>query len=46
VPRTKIKFTLQGLQSSSIVHFRIAAIDPSAKTGVSPWSDWIAATAR
>jgi hypothetical protein len=46
IPCTKSKFTLGGVPSSSVVHFRVAAIDPSAATGVSPWSDWIAATAR
>lgn len=46
IPCTKSKFTLDGLQASSVVHFRVAAIDPSSKTGLTAWSDWIAATAR
>ena len=46
VPCTKSKYTLEGVQPSSVVHFRVAAIDPSSKTGQTAWSDWIAATAR
>jgi len=43
---TKSRFTLVGAPSSSVVHLRVAAIDPSSATGQSGWSDWIAATAR
>jgi hypothetical protein len=43
---TKSKYTLTGAASLSVVHFRVAAIDPSSSTGQSAWSDWIAATVR
>ena len=45
-PCTKTKFTLKGAQSQSVVHFRVAAIDPSSATGQSPWSEWVAGTVR
>jgi hypothetical protein len=45
IPCTKAKFTLDGVPTSSVVHFRVAAIDPSEKTGTTAWSDWVAATA-
>ena len=41
-PCTKTKYTLKGAQAPSTVYFRVAAIDPSATTGRSPWSDWVA----
>jgi hypothetical protein len=28
------------------VYFRVAAIDPTSSTGIGPWSDWVACTAR
>ena len=43
---TRAKYTLKGAQSSTIVHFRVAAIDPASATGASPWSDWVAGTVR
>jgi hypothetical protein len=43
---TKSKYTLEGAPPASVVYFRVAAIDPSVKTGQSAWSGWIAATAR
>jgi len=46
IPCTKSQFTMEGAQASSVVHFRVAAIDPSAKTGQTAWSDWTSATAR
>jgi hypothetical protein len=46
VPCTKTKYTLTGAQSATVVHFRVAAIDPTAPAGVSPWSDWVACTVR
>jgi hypothetical protein len=46
VPCTKTKYTLAGAQSASVVHFRVAAIDPIASAGVSPWSDWVSCTVR
>jgi hypothetical protein len=44
VPCTKTKFKIDGEKSASVVSFRVAAIDPKSPTGVSPWSDWVAAT--
>ncbi len=47
LPCTKTKYTLGGLApSGSTVYFRVAAIDPHAPTGMSPWSAWISATVR
>jgi hypothetical protein len=46
VPCTKTKYTLEGGQSASVVHFRVAAIDPTSSTGTSPWSDWVTCTVR
>lgn len=46
VPCTKSRFTLEGAPSASVVHFRVAAIDPSSKTGTTAWSDWVAGTVR
>ncbi len=43
---TKTKFTLGGLPSNANVSFRVAAIDPSAATGQSPWSGWVGGNAR
>jgi hypothetical protein len=46
VPCTRSRFTFTGGTPSSIVHLRVAAIDPTSPTGIGPWSDWIAATVR
>jgi hypothetical protein len=46
VPCTRVRFTFVGGTSSTVVHLRVAAIDPTSLTGQSPWSDWIAATVR
>jgi hypothetical protein len=46
VPVTRTKYTLHGAQAHSTVNFRVAAIDPIAEGGLSPWSDWVAGTAR
>jgi len=46
IASTKTKYTLKGAQSSSVVHLRVAAIDPTSDTGQSPWSDWAAGTAK
>lgn len=44
---TRTKYTLDGASpSGSSVYFRVAAIDPVAATGQSPWSIWVAATVR
>jgi hypothetical protein len=47
IPCSKTKFTLENAgPSGSSVYFRLAAIDPHASLGQSPWSAWIAGTVR
>jgi hypothetical protein len=46
VPCTKSRYTIEAATSASVVHFRVAAIDPSSKTGTTAWSDWVAGTVR
>jgi hypothetical protein len=46
IPSTKRKITLSGLPHSANLSFRVAAIDPTSATGMSPWSAWITATVR
>lgn len=46
IPCTSRKFTLKGGVSGSIVHFRVAAIDPSSPTGMTAWSAWVSGTVR
>jgi hypothetical protein len=46
VPVTKTKYTLSGLASGSLVHVRVAAIDPASAPGQSAWTDWVAAQAK
>jgi hypothetical protein len=47
LPCTKTKYTLGGLTpSGSSVFFRVAAVDPHAASGMSPWSVWVSATVR
>jgi len=46
VPCTRSKYTLKGAQSLSVVHFRVAAIDPIVEAGHSEWSTWVAGTVR
>ena len=44
---TKTRYTLAGASpSGSSVSFRVAAVDPLAPSGQSPWSVWVAATVR
>jgi hypothetical protein len=44
---TRVTFTLSGLApSGSSVFFRVAAIDPRAPAGQSPWSGWVSATVK
>jgi hypothetical protein len=44
---TKTRYTLGGLApSGSAVWVRVAAIDPHAASGQSPWSAWVSATVR
>jgi len=43
---TKATFKLEGLPSGQSVSIRVAAIDPASPTGQTPWSAWVAATAR
>jgi hypothetical protein len=44
IPCTKVKYTLAASPSGAVVHFRVAAIDPHAATGQSPWSGWVSGT--
>jgi hypothetical protein len=46
VPCTKVKYTIEGAPSASVVHVRVAAIDPRSSTGAGPWSDWVSCTVR
>ena len=46
VPCTRTKYKIEGAQSSSVVHFRVAAIDPTTPTGLGPWSEWVSCTVR
>jgi hypothetical protein len=43
---TKVTFKLDGLPSGANVSFRVAAIDPASSTGQSPWSAWVAGSAK
>jgi len=43
---TKATFKLDGMPSGANVSFRVAAIDPSSSTGQSPWSAWVAGSAK
>ena len=46
IPCTKTKYTIEGEKPSSVVYFRVAAIDPTKTAGLGPWSDWVAVTVR
>jgi hypothetical protein len=46
VPCTKSKYTIENAPPGSVVHVRVAAIDPTSPTGQGPWSDWVACTVR
>jgi len=45
-PWTKRKYTLGGAPSGSTVHFRVAAVDSTQKSGIGPWSAWASGTVR
>jgi hypothetical protein len=45
-PCTKVSFKLGGMPSGANVSFRVAAIDPTSATGISPWSAWVLGNAR
>jgi len=45
VPCTASKCRLEGQLSGAVVHFRVAAIDPTEASGQSPWTAWVAGTA-
>jgi hypothetical protein len=45
-PSTKTKYTLDGSPSGANVYVRVAAVDPTSKSGMSPWTPWTAGTAR
>jgi hypothetical protein len=46
IPCTKSKYALVGAPSQSVVHFRVAAIDPLSSSGLSPWTDWVIGTVK
>jgi len=46
IPVTRTKYTLVGALPSSIVHLRVAAVDPTSDMGHSPWSDWVVFSVR
>jgi hypothetical protein len=46
LPCTRTKTTLGGLPSGTVVQVRVAAVDPTTPTGMSPWSDWRSGTVR
>jgi hypothetical protein len=46
IPVTGTKYTYKGAPSGSVVHFRVAAIDPSETTGLTAFSAWVSGTAR
>jgi len=46
IPCTKATFKLQGLPSGSIVHVRVAAIDPTSPSGHTEFTDWVPVSAR
>jgi hypothetical protein len=46
IPRTGTKYLLKGVLPSSTVYFRLAEVDPNAPSGLGPWSDWVAGTAK
>jgi hypothetical protein len=43
---TKRRYVLTGASPASVVHVRIASVDPSSATGQSAWSDWVAVSVR
>ena len=46
IPRTRPRFTLDGLPSNANVSVRVAAIDPAVPAGQSAWSAWVVGNAR
>jgi hypothetical protein len=46
IPCTRAKYTLKGGQPLMLVHFRVAAVDPTVEGGHGPFSDWVAGMAR
>ena len=46
IASTKSKFKLGGLPPNASISFRVAAIDPNAAAGQSPWSAWVLGNAR
>jgi hypothetical protein len=43
---TKHKLVLAGMPVGAALSFRVAAIDPAAASGQSPWSSWVVGNAR
>jgi hypothetical protein len=46
IPWTKSRFTLGALATNAVVSFRVAAIDPTSATGISPWTAWVVGNAK
>jgi hypothetical protein len=46
IPWTKTRFTLSGLATNATVSFRVAPIDPTAASGIGPWTAWVAGSAK
>jgi len=46
IPVTGTKYTYKGSISGAVVHFRVAAIDPSEEAGLTAYSAWVAGTTR
>jgi hypothetical protein len=46
LPSTKSTCTLSGFPSGTVVHVRVAAVDPAAQLTTNLWSDWASGTAR
>jgi hypothetical protein len=45
-PSTKSHVTISGLPSGSLVHVRVAAVDPKVSPALGPWSEWATGTVR
>jgi len=46
VVSTKRRYMLTGAPPASVVHVRVAAIDPSSPTNQTEWSEWVAGSVR
>ena len=46
IPCTKTTYKVKGAPSHSLVHLRVAAIDPTSDAGMGPWCAWVVCTVR